>query len=78
MRCWKDRELLGHRGWGLDLMSLGGDQVQGVALGGGLCSAVGKVTDDEENTAQRPECGMFTRTDRLSEEAARPGREEIL
>lgn len=37
----------------MDIRSLDGDQVQGVALGGSLCSAVGKVIGDEKNTELR-------------------------
>lgn len=37
----------------MDIRTLDGDQVQGVALGGSLCSAVGKVIGDEKNTELR-------------------------
>lgn len=37
----------------MDIRSLDGDKFQAVALGGSLCSAVGKVIGDEKNTELR-------------------------
>lgn len=80
MGCWKDRGLWGPRGWGLDLRSLsgaalGGAQVQGVALGVGLCSAVARVLGDEGDTVRSQ---MFTHRAMPSEKEARPGLEGML
>lgn len=63
----------------LSRAALVGDQVQGMALGENLCSMVDKVIGlREKYRTQRPEYRMFTHMDTLSEEKARPGREEIL
>lgn len=57
--------------------ALGGDQVQGVAPGAGVCCAADWALGGEEDTTRRSECSMFTRMDTPSEEDTRPHREGI-